>query len=43
MSQRPSPMSQTGGPEPDLVIIMHPAPRGSTALRLARQTHFQET
>lgn len=42
MSQLPSPLSQTGGLEPNLVITMHYNPKGSTALRLAKQAHFQE-
>lgn len=36
MSQLPNPLSQTGGLEPNLVITMHPSPKGPTALRLAK-------
>lgn len=42
MSQLPSPLSQTGGLEPNLVIAMHPNPSGSTVFTLAKQAHFQE-
>lgn len=42
ISQSPSPLSQIGGLEPNFVIMMCPNPRGSTALALAKQAHFQE-